>query len=207
MLDHLEAWVGHSCRKLFISQLGLAVSIRSVSPGEDGRDDNERLLLRLVLMQGLSQDLDDFLGLVQVCPAQQVNDDAISGEQRLAKGFWLALAVEELDLLVGGRNDVSVALDHRTAELVRLLARPQRCMVVTHHLEQGVADQTVDTRDEDSLALFDLWHGNLWRDHLSRFDFLSCPRNILGGDTKASVATGRGTPLSIRGALLWYLHI
>ena len=196
MLDHLEAWVGHSSRVLVISQLSLAVS-RSVSPGEDGRYDNKRLLLRLVLMQGLSQGLDDFLGLVQVCTAQQVDDDAVSGEQRLSKGLWLALAVEELDLLVGRWNNVSVALDHRTAKLVRLLTRPQRCMVVTHHLEQGVANQTVDARDEDSLALFDLWHGKLWCDHLSRFDCLSCPGNILGGDTRTSAAAGRGSPLSI----------
>ena len=89
--------------------------------------------------------MNDLLGLVQVCPTQQVKDDAVGGEQRLAKGLWLALAVEELDLLVGGGYDVSVALDHSATELVGLLTRLKRRMVVTQHLEKGVADKTIDT--------------------------------------------------------------
>ena len=36
---------------------------------------------------------------------------------------------------------------------MRLLAGAEGHMVVTHLLEEGVADQAVDTRDEDSLAL------------------------------------------------------
>ena len=50
VLDHLEAWVGHSSGELIISQLGLTILTWSVSPDEDGGDDDERLLLRLVLV-------------------------------------------------------------------------------------------------------------------------------------------------------------
>ena len=39
---------------------------------------------------------------------------------------------------------------------MRLLAGAEGHMVVTHLLEEGVADQAVNTRDEDSLALFGL---------------------------------------------------
>ena len=39
---------------------------------------------------------------------------------------------------------------------MRLLAGAEGHMVVTHLLEESMANQTVDTRDEDSLALFDL---------------------------------------------------
>ena len=39
---------------------------------------------------------------------------------------------------------------------MRLLAGAEGHMVVTHLLEEGVADQAVDTRDEDSLALLGL---------------------------------------------------
>ena len=125
-------------------------------------------------MQWLPQDLDYLFGFVQVCPAQKINDDAVSAEQSLAESLGLALTVKQLDLLVGRRDNVGVPLDHRSTELVRFFASPQRCMVVTHHLEQGMTDQAIDARDKNPLALLDLRHGNLGRNCDSLPGLLRC---------------------------------
>ena len=104
--------------------------------------------------QAKAKDLNNFLSLVEIRPTEQVHDDAVSSDQALAEGLGLALAIEELDLLVGRGHSVHVLLDHCSIELVALLAGLQSSMVVTHLLEKGVADQTVHPRDEDTLAVW-----------------------------------------------------
>ena len=78
MLDHLEARVGHSALILVISQHFLAIVAGSICPGEDGRDDNESLLLILMLVERLTQDLNDLFGLVRVSATHQIKYDTVS---------------------------------------------------------------------------------------------------------------------------------
>ena len=65
-----------------------------------------------MLVQRLSQSLNDFFSFIQICATQKVKHNAVSAEECLAKGLWLAHAVEDLDLLVWRGDDVSIALDH-----------------------------------------------------------------------------------------------
>ena len=71
-----------------------------------------------MLVQRLSQSLNDFLSFIQICATQQVKHNAVSAEKRLAKGLWLAHTVEQFELLVRRRHNVRVALDHSAGELV-----------------------------------------------------------------------------------------
>ena len=99
----------------------------------------------LVLMKWLSQDLNYLLGLVEISATNQVNDDVVGAQNCLAEGLRLAVALNDLDLLVGRRNCVGVSRDDRTRELVRFFAGAKGHMVVTHLLEEGVADNAVNT--------------------------------------------------------------
>ena len=152
MLHHLEPGVGNAVLEVLVSEDLRALA---VGPGEDWGDHDEGLLLvGLMLVQWLSEDLNDLLSLVKISAADQVNDDLVGADDAFAEGLGLALAIEELDLLVGRGHSVHVLLDHCSIELVALLAGLQSSMVVTHLLEKGVADQTVHTRDEDTLAVW-----------------------------------------------------
>ena len=51
-------------------------------------------------MKRLSQDLNDLLSLIEVSTAEKIDHDTVSAEDALAKCFWLASGVQELDLLV-----------------------------------------------------------------------------------------------------------
>lgn len=104
-------------------------------------------------MEGLSQDLNNLLGFVQISSTDEVDDDTIGSDDALAKFLGLTLAVHNLDLLVGGGHGVGVLADHSAGELVALLVCSEALMVVTHLLEKSVADQAVHSRDEDSLAI------------------------------------------------------
>ena len=110
----------------------------------------------LVLMERLPQDLNYLLCLVEISAANQVNDDVVGTQDGLTEGLRLAIALNDLDLFVGRGNRTGVSRDDRTRELVRLLAGAEGHMVVTHLLEEGVADQAVNARDEDPLALLGL---------------------------------------------------
>ena len=52
-------------------------------------------------MKWLSQDLNYLLGLVEISTAYQVDDDFVGAQNCLAKGLRLAVALNNLDLLVG----------------------------------------------------------------------------------------------------------
>ena len=55
----------------------------------------------LVLMKWLSQDLNYLLGLVEISATNQVNDDVVGAQDCLTEGLRLAVALNDLDLLVG----------------------------------------------------------------------------------------------------------
>ena len=110
----------------------------------------------LVLMERLPQDLNYLLCLVEISAANQVNDDVVGTQDGLTEGLGLAIALNDLDLLIGRGHRIGVSRDDRTRELVRLLAGAEGHMVVTHLLEESVADQAVNARDEDPLALLGL---------------------------------------------------
>ena len=162
MLDHLVARVRHTALEVLITELRFAVGQRSVGPCENWRDNHERSLLALVLMKRLSEDLDNLLSLVKVGATDQVNDNMVSTDHRLAKGLGLFLVINDLDQLVRGRNDGCILLDHSACEFVALFAVTDSLVIVSHALEQGVSDQTVDSREEDSLAFFRLRHLHGW---------------------------------------------
>ena len=52
-------------------------------------------------MKWLSQDLNYLLGLVEISTANQVDDDFVGAQDCLAEGLRLAVALNNLDLLVG----------------------------------------------------------------------------------------------------------
>ena len=52
-------------------------------------------------MKRLSQDLNYLLGLVEISTAYQVNDDVVGAQDCLTEGLGLAVALNDLDLLVG----------------------------------------------------------------------------------------------------------
>ena len=100
--------------------------------------------------------MNDLFGFVEVRTTNEVNNDAISADDRLSKGLGLALTVNNLDLIVRRRDSCFVGLDNSARELVGLLALAQGRMVVTHLLEKSVPNETVDSRDEDTFALLRL---------------------------------------------------
>ena len=75
-------------------------------------------------------------------------------------------------------------------------------MVVTHLLEDGVSDQTVDTRDEDSLALLGLRDGNRACPNRGRGH---CALAIDGGVRGALAGGSAALGLSLR--LSFSLHL
>ena len=109
-----------------------------------------------MLVKRLPQDLDDLLSLIEVSAAEKIDYDAVSAEDALAKCLWLAIGVQDLDLLIWRRNDIRILLDHGSRELVGFLPGPQAGMVVTHLLEKGVPQQAVAAGYENALALFGL---------------------------------------------------
>ena len=143
MLHDLEAWVRDALLVVFVRH-DLAISTGCGSPCEDWCDNKERLPLSLMLVERLSKNLNNFLSLVKVSAAHQVNDDAVSADDSLAKSLWLALTVQDLDLLIRAWDSVSISQDHGSRELVRFLAVTQSKMVVSHLLEDCVSNKTVD---------------------------------------------------------------
>ena len=65
-------------------------------------------------MKWLSQDLNYLLSLVEISAADQVDDDVVGAQDCLTKGLGLAVALNDLDLVVGCGNRVGVSRDDRT---------------------------------------------------------------------------------------------
>jgi len=142
VLDHLVTGIRYTILVISIRQLGFIAAL-SVSPGEHRRDHDESLLLALMVVERLSQDLDNFLSLVKVSAAHEVDNDAVGADDALAKSLRLAIRVEQLDLLVWRWHNVCVLHDKRARELMRLLASFQGCVIVSHLLKKCVTKQAV----------------------------------------------------------------
>ena len=65
-----------------------------------------------MLVERLSQDLDNLLSLIEVSTAEKVDHDTVSAEDALAECLWLASGIQDLDLLVRRWDDVRILLDH-----------------------------------------------------------------------------------------------
>ena len=108
MLHDLEAWVRDALLVVFVGH-DLAISTGCGSPCEDWCDDKKRLSLSLMLVERLSENLNNFLSLIKVSAAHQINDNAVSTDDSLAESLWLALAIQDFDLLVRARDGVSIS--------------------------------------------------------------------------------------------------
>ena len=118
VLDHLEARVGHTSLELFVAENLFAVTTLCVSPGEDRGDDYEGLLLGLMVVEGLSQDLNNSFSFVKICSTEKINNDTVGTDQALAEGLGLALSIKNFDLLVRRRHNICVTPNHCSRELV-----------------------------------------------------------------------------------------
>ena len=78
MLDHLVPWEWHSALEVSVGQWGVRAPKVSVGPGKYWRDNDKCLLLVLVLVERLSQDLDDLLSLIEISAAEKIDHDAVS---------------------------------------------------------------------------------------------------------------------------------
>lgn len=84
-LDLLVLWEGNASGEVRVIKTVLAVTNLSACPREDGGEQDEDLLFVLLLLLVGPQDLDNLLGLVQVSPAQKIDDDDITANDRLSK--------------------------------------------------------------------------------------------------------------------------
>lgn len=125
----------------------------SVGPGEDRGDEDEDLGLGVRFVDWLSQDLDDLLSLLEISSTEQVDDDSVASEHTLGECLGLLLDVEHNDGRAWHWYCLLIPLNDCAHELVRLLLLADNEMVVTHLLEEAVADETVHTSDESALAL------------------------------------------------------
>ena len=104
MLHHLEPRERHSALVILVCELILSFRRRSVGPSVHWRDNNKDCFLGLVLMERLSQDLNNFFGLIEISSTDKINQDAIGADNRLAKRFWLAMTVHNPNLIVRRRD-------------------------------------------------------------------------------------------------------
>ena len=109
-----------------------------------------------MLVERLSQDLDDLFSLIEVSTAEKVDHDTVSAEDALAECLWLASGIQDLDLLVWRWDDICILLNHGSRELMRFLAGPQARMVVAHLFEKSVPQQAVAAGYKNALAFFGL---------------------------------------------------
>ena len=62
-------------------------------------------------MERLSQDLNNFFGLIEISSTDKINQDAIGADDRLAKSFWFAMTVYNPNLIVRRRDILGILLD------------------------------------------------------------------------------------------------
>jgi len=105
-----------------------------------------------VLVERLAKNLNDLLSLIKVGSTHQVDDDGVCAANALAERLGLTLTVDDLNLLVRGRNGRGILLDEGTRELVGFLTVTYSLMIVTHFLEESVSNETVDAGDENTLT-------------------------------------------------------
>ena len=71
-----------------------------------------------MLVKRLPQDLNDFISLIEICAAKQIDHDTVSAKDALAKCLRLAIRVKQLDLLIWRWYDICVFLNHSSRELM-----------------------------------------------------------------------------------------
>jgi hypothetical protein len=107
-------------------------------------------------VQGLSKNFDNGFSLSWVSAAHKIENYDVRGQHTLCEGLGLDNHFKLSDRVAGDRHGRGIFLDHCAEELVSFTSGLNHNIVVTHLLEQALANQTVAAGYQNALA-FDLW--------------------------------------------------
>ena len=107
-------------------------------------------------MQRLSQNFDNSFSLSWVSAAHEIENYDVRCQHTLCEGLGFGNHFKLSDGIAGDRHGKGIFLDHCAEELVGLSSGLYHNIIVTHLLEQALANQTVAAGYQNALA-FVLW--------------------------------------------------
>jgi len=108
-------------------------------------------------VERLFQNFNNGFSLSWVSATHQVDNDCIRGQNGFCKGFGLSNHFKLDDGVTGYWYCLSIFLNHCAEELVGFTSSLNHNVIVTHKLEQAMADQTVAARYQNAFTLV-LWN-------------------------------------------------